>query len=307
MAANDASAQWTSFAAFKFRWLETVASDRGLPMSAGTVAIQISKTLDRRTCAMSRPMAALANDVRMTERGLRKVVAALAERGLLRVEIGKGRGAANVFRPAFPEGKREAESGTPVPAFDGEKPELQFRETGTGVPPIHYSPFSIPITPISPPRDAASSPLAFEGFVAVYPFSPTDSRVAAQRSWNWLSEEERRLAIEIAPVYLAQCRREERKHCGPTNYLRQKRWEGLAMLRKSNGGWAPERREWIEEGTPGYAEWRAWSAAKGRTIPEYERARRKKGFWRQTRFPPDAAPPPRSAEAAAAPATTPDG
>lgn len=305
MAANDAPAQWTSFAAFKFRWLETVASDRGLPMSAGTVAIQISKTLDRRTCSMSRPMAALANDVGMTERGLRKVVAALAERGLLLVEIGKGRGAANVFWPTFPEGERDAESGTPVPAFGGEKPEPEFRETGTGVPPIHYSPFSIPITPISPPRDAASSPSAFEGFVAVYPFAPTDSLVAVQRSWNRLSEEERRLAIEIAPAYLAQCRREERKHCGPTNYLRQKRWEGLAMMRKSRIGRAPEVREWIEAGTPEYAAWRAHSAARGQTIPEYTPAGRKPGFWRRTRWPPSAAP--RPPEAPAAPPGAPAG
>ncbi|RNJ50289.1 hypothetical protein [Methylocystis hirsuta] len=305
----DDSAQRTSLAAFKFRWLRSVAQlavRQAVPPSVGIVAIMIVELIDPKTWTIEASMQYLAEAVGMTPRGLRKIISALVKDKHLVVDVGRGRGVKNSFMPILPDAVDQQKIGTPVhilrsekpersfpksgtvvPVFDSEKPERSFPKTGTSVPPIHNIPFSLPYSPKAPITNDEEVLLGFDQFEAVFPISPIDSRRAAQRAWNGLSEEDKRHAIEAAPHFVAEVRRVERKLCAPATFLRERRWEEFALKRDSA---APRDRRsefWIARGTAEYSAWITRARAQKRTIPEHQSsADGSFGFWRRTKFPP---------------------
>lgn len=286
----DDSAQRTSLAAFKFRWLRSVAQlavRQAVPPSVGIIAIMIAELIDPKTWTIEASMQDLAEAVGMTPRGLRKIISALVKDKHLVVDVGRGRGVKNSFMPVLPDAVDQQKIGTPVPILRSEKAERSFPKTGTSVPPIHNIPFSLPYSPKAPIANDEEALLGFDQFKAVFPISPIDSRRAAQRAWNGLSEEDKRQAIEAAPHFVAEVRRVERKLCAPATFLRERRWEGFALKRDSA---APRDRRsefWIARGTAEYSAWITRARAQKRTIPERQSsADGSFGFWRRTKFPP---------------------
>lgn len=144
----------------------------------------------------------------------------------------------------------------------------------------------------SPARGASPARRTFEEFEAISPFSPCDSRSRAESEWDRLSEKETHLAIEFARPYADEAKRCERKLCSATKYLRERRWESMAMKRKEKFTAPRGEMIWIEKGSAEYDAWWSRARSEGRTIAEHFSAIKGAiGFERKTRWPPDITSP----------------
>jgi hypothetical protein len=87
-----------AFAREKFLWLEQVRVDPELTPLAFMLAYVLGDLVNERQGFAWPSIARLADECRVTERGVQKVIRRLVERGHLAVELGNGRGETNRYR-----------------------------------------------------------------------------------------------------------------------------------------------------------------------------------------------------------------
>jgi len=196
----------SSFAREKFVWLNQVRSDPELTPLAFMLAYVLADLINEREGYAWPGIAYLAAECRVTEKGVKKVIRKLVERGHLSVEVGVGRGRTNRYRwiikladgrcvgsasqarddcKVFPSSRRTApqvpisgqKRATGVPPFDAEKGncgsekgELAFQKRGTPVPPTLFNDSIYdPPERSSARQQAQISPIGFDDFWRVYP------------------------------------------------------------------------------------------------------------------------------------------
>ena len=87
-----------SFVRDKFAWLNQVRADPGLTPLAFMLAYVLADLVNEREGCAWPSVAHLAAECRVTEKGVKKVIRRLVERGQLYVGIGGGRGRTNRYR-----------------------------------------------------------------------------------------------------------------------------------------------------------------------------------------------------------------
>ncbi|MFG1433302.1 hypothetical protein V5F44_20560 [Xanthobacter sp. V2C-8] len=92
----------STFAADKFAWLEAIALDSGLPQSATRVAVALGRYMNWATRTARPAVSTLAVSLDLSENSVRAALRALAARAHLRIDIGGGRGRANLYRMVTP-------------------------------------------------------------------------------------------------------------------------------------------------------------------------------------------------------------
>ncbi|MBM3578984.1 MAG: hypothetical protein FJX40_15380 [Alphaproteobacteria bacterium] len=129
------------------------------------------------------------------------------------------------------------------------------------------------LLPLKSPKDANDDDANFEwsAFEAVWQFEMNDRRCAAKKSFEGLSESDRRLAIERAPAYLRKCAERGSKRRHASRWLRDKGFLDAALSRPSPAAQrlasepiTTERGVFIRISTD---QWRAWSRADGNIPP----------------------------------------
>jgi hypothetical protein len=134
----------SSFVRDKFTWLHQVRVDPDLTPLAFMQAYVLAEFVNEgKGCAWP-GIARLAAECRVTERGIKKVVRRLVERGHLHVEVAVGRGRTNRYRwiikQAEPRGvaggspSGEAREAILNGEFDTPLPSISSRKRGTVVP-----------------------------------------------------------------------------------------------------------------------------------------------------------------------------
>ncbi|WP_393990193.1 helix-turn-helix domain-containing protein [Xanthobacter sediminis] len=106
---EDARAR-SNFAGDKFAWLETIALDHRLPSTATKVAVALGRYLNWATRAAHPSVSTLAGLLNLSENSVRAALRALSAAGHLVIEVGGGRGRANLYRmvtPTIAEGPRK--------------------------------------------------------------------------------------------------------------------------------------------------------------------------------------------------------
>lgn len=98
--------------------------------------------------------------------------------------------------------------------------------------------------------EGSEAPSTFTDLVKSWPPDHVLSRVAAEQAWQRMPKIVRQKAHDIAPRYLDDCRRNNRKVCDLTTYLREARFERFATPDGRRG--APFFAE------PGTAQWHRW-------------------------------------------------
>ncbi|MDD7973200.1 helix-turn-helix domain-containing protein [Roseinatronobacter alkalisoli] len=134
-------------AASSFRWLDQIADDRDLPPVAVRVAIVLRRYFNSRSGVAWPSQARLVDVTGLSRSGLQNALRALVSHGHLLVEVQKGRGSTNQYRPAFfaikahegehysPENAHEREPFSPKKAHEGEHyAEEKAHEGGQRVP-----------------------------------------------------------------------------------------------------------------------------------------------------------------------------
>ncbi len=98
-----------SFARDKFVWLNQVRADSGLTPLAFMLAYVLADLINEREGYAWPSIAHLAAECHVTEKGIKKIIRSLVERGHLHVEAGAGRGRTNRYRWMIkPEDARRA-------------------------------------------------------------------------------------------------------------------------------------------------------------------------------------------------------
>jgi hypothetical protein len=196
----------SSFAREKFLWLNQVRADPELTPLAFMLAYVLADLVNEREGCAWPGITYLAAECRVTEKGIKKVIRSLVERGHLHVEVGVGRGRTNRYRwiikldnacciggashahddrGVLPSSRRylpkvpiSSEKGaTGVPPFDAEKGncgsekgELAFQKRGTPVPPTLFNESIYdPPERSSAPQHAQISSIGFDDFWRIYP------------------------------------------------------------------------------------------------------------------------------------------
>jgi hypothetical protein len=196
----------SSFAREKFLWLNQVRSDPELTPLAFMLAYVLADLVNEREGCAWPGVVHLASQCHVTEKGVKKVIRSLAERGHLSVEAGIGRGRTNRYRWIIKledgrcissasharndrgerlSGRRDADQvpisrqkgATGVPPFDAEKGncgsekgELEFQKRGTPVPPTLFNESIYDLPERSSTRQHAQiSSIGFDNFWRIYP------------------------------------------------------------------------------------------------------------------------------------------
>jgi len=134
----------SSFVRDKFTWLRQVRVDPDLTPLAFMLAYVLAEFVNEgKGCAWP-GIARLAAECRVTERGIKKVIRRLVERGHLHVEVAVGRGRTNRYRwiikradsRGIAGGSRSGEERETClnSEFDKPLPSISGRKRGTGVP-----------------------------------------------------------------------------------------------------------------------------------------------------------------------------
>jgi len=135
---------------------------------------------------------------------------------------------------------------------------------------------------------------SFQQFETAYPFQAIDRRQPALEAFSKLSAVDALQAIEMAPKYAAECTRLGRKLCSPQRWISERGWEGFAKETKPNAPKAAINRAktthkvWIEEGSHEERSWTSYTLLNFKTRPVWALMPQngKRGFWRDTAFPP---------------------
>lgn len=196
----------SSFAREKFLWLDQVRRDPELTPLAFLLAYVLADLVNERDGYAWPGIAHLAAECHVTEKGVKRVIRSLVERGHLSVEFGIGRGRTNRYRWIIkleaarcvtsasharddrgvltssrrdtPQGSMSDQKGaTGIPSFDAEKGnygsekgELAFQKRGTPVPPTLFNESIYDPPEVSSTRQRAQiSPIGFDDFWRIYP------------------------------------------------------------------------------------------------------------------------------------------
>jgi hypothetical protein len=120
----------------------------------------------------------------------------------------------------------------------------------------------------------------FEQFWTAYQPDPYMSRHAAERKWQRMVEAHRQKAIELLPLYLADCKASGRKRVNTVRYLNERIWEGYSDTRRPS-------MVTLRPGSLQWAKWREHYLANGQSVSFMDaRAAEGKIFEVPTEWPP---------------------
>lgn len=165
-----------NFTADKLAWLDDIAKDRNVTSGAFRAAYAIAHFLNRKSGEAWPSQATLAEQAGMTRQNLQKAIGTLVDAKYLTIEIGRGRGACNVYRPV----KNANHS------CRNANHSLQGVQTAVGTT-LLIEPFEEPIegdsisTPSESRKRAAEEDIRFEAFWSLYPRRV--AKGAARRAW----------------------------------------------------------------------------------------------------------------------------
>lgn len=125
-------------AATTFRWLDQIADDHNLPPAAARVAIVLRRYVNGRSGTAWPSQARMREATGLSRTGLQNTLRALVARGHLSVDVQRGRGSTNEYRPALiGDNANSGEHFPPENANSGEhlNPE-NAKPSGQGVPSV---------------------------------------------------------------------------------------------------------------------------------------------------------------------------
>jgi hypothetical protein len=210
----------------KFDWLDQVARDRDLSAEAFRLAyILASKHLNRRTGDAWPGQATLAETLGLASpRSIKHLIDQLAERGHLRVTVGRGRGHSNRYAPVMQAASAE-EEGASVPEAEPLQEASLFSDVEGAAPAPEKSAIRAKAKTNFDPE--------FEAFWLQYPrkVGKGDARRAYEQTIR--NRQATHQELETGAMrYAAECDgKEDRYIKHPGGWLRAERWRDKAASR----------------------------------------------------------------------------